>query len=146
MQEGVTPPEFVKIIKGEGMPHHEFQSDKGDLYVKFKIAFPKNLTPQQQEGEAPKAHTGSRTHHDAFLHTNAHRLFVVVVSFLLLYTTISVQPFALCSRVRASKRRRSKARRAALWSLLFVFATPDVDGRAFRASSYTQESIAHIIE
>ncbi len=47
--EGVTQPEFVKVIKGEGMPQHEFASEKGDLYIKFHIQFPRNLTPQQQE-------------------------------------------------------------------------------------------------
>lgn len=45
----VTPPDFVKVIKGEGMPVHEAASEKGDLYVKFKIRFPKKLTSEQQE-------------------------------------------------------------------------------------------------
>lgn len=47
--DGVTPPEFVRVIKGEGMPLHEFASEKGDLHVKFSIDFPRNLTPKQQE-------------------------------------------------------------------------------------------------
>lgn len=50
--DGVTPPEFVKTLKGEGMPHHEFASDKGDLHILFHIAFPRNLTPQQQDSIA----------------------------------------------------------------------------------------------
>ena len=65
VQEGVTPPEFVKIIKNEGMPQHGFPSEKGDLYIKFHIKFPTNLTPQQQEGESPMdahRHTYAATH------------------------------------------------------------------------------------
>lgn len=48
-QEGITPPEFVKVLKGEGMPQHEFASEKGDLYIKFHINFPRNLNAKQQE-------------------------------------------------------------------------------------------------
>jgi DnaJ-class molecular chaperone len=48
-QEGVTPPEYVKILKGEGMPQHEFASEKGDLYIKFHINFPRGLNAKQQE-------------------------------------------------------------------------------------------------
>jgi len=46
--DGVTQPEYVRTIKGEGMPHHEFASEKGDLFVKFHIDFPRNLNGQQQ--------------------------------------------------------------------------------------------------
>jgi len=47
--DGVTPPEYVKVLKGEGMPHHEFASEKGDLHIKFHIDFPKSLTSEQAE-------------------------------------------------------------------------------------------------
>jgi DnaJ-class molecular chaperone len=47
----VTQPEQVITLPGEGMPHHEFQSDKGALHVKFSVNFPKTLTPQQQESQ-----------------------------------------------------------------------------------------------
>lgn len=52
VQEGVTPPEFVKELKGEGMPQHEFASEKGSLFVKFHIQFPRNLSQQQQDGQS----------------------------------------------------------------------------------------------
>lgn len=45
---GVTPPGFVKTMRGEGMPHHGFPSEKGELYVEFTIKFPKQLTSKQQ--------------------------------------------------------------------------------------------------
>lgn len=48
-QDGITPPEYVKKIVGEGMPQHEFASQKGDLYVKFHINFPRGLTTKQQD-------------------------------------------------------------------------------------------------
>lgn len=47
-QGEVTPPEHVKVLKGEGMPLHEAASEKGDLYVKFKVQFPRSLTAEQQ--------------------------------------------------------------------------------------------------
>jgi len=47
--EAVTQPDAVKVLKGEGMPHHESASDKGDLHVKFTVDFPKSLTAKQQE-------------------------------------------------------------------------------------------------
>lgn len=47
---GVTPHDSVKVIKGEGMPHHEAPSIKGDLHVKFSVRFPDRLSTEQQEG------------------------------------------------------------------------------------------------
>jgi DnaJ-class molecular chaperone len=47
-ENAVTPPEHVKIIKGEGMPVHEFASEKGDLHVLFHIDFPAQLNKDQQ--------------------------------------------------------------------------------------------------
>ncbi len=46
----ISSSEFVKVLKGEGMPHHNFPSDKGDLHVRFSVRFPKQLSGQQQEG------------------------------------------------------------------------------------------------
>lgn len=48
-QTSVTPPDYIKRIKGEGMPHHETPSVTGDLYVHFKIEFPKAINQQQRD-------------------------------------------------------------------------------------------------
>lgn len=48
-QTAITPPEHIKIIKGEGMPHHETPSVRGDMYVKFTVDFPKKLSDEQKE-------------------------------------------------------------------------------------------------
>ncbi len=50
--DSVIQPEQVMILKGEGMPHHERASEKGDLHVKFTIDFPKKLAMQQQESQS----------------------------------------------------------------------------------------------
>ena len=34
----VTQPGFVLKIKGEGMPQHNFPSEKGDLFVEFTVS------------------------------------------------------------------------------------------------------------
>lgn len=47
--KGVTKPFEVRTIKDEGMPVHNFPSQHGDLHVKFKISFPKRLSPEQIE-------------------------------------------------------------------------------------------------
>ncbi|CAD8182611.1 unnamed protein product [Paramecium octaurelia] len=39
-KEGITKPGEVQIIKGEGMPQHEFSSQHGDLYVEYKVVIP----------------------------------------------------------------------------------------------------------
>ena len=36
----------VRKIKGEGMPVHNFPSDKGDLYVTYKIKMPSKITDE----------------------------------------------------------------------------------------------------
>ena len=46
----VTAQNHVMKVKGEGMPHHTVPSQKGDLYVHFKVQLPKQLTQQQKEG------------------------------------------------------------------------------------------------
>jgi len=40
----------VMTIKGEGMPHYNYRSKKGDLFVKFAVEFPRHLTPEQRKG------------------------------------------------------------------------------------------------
>lgn len=48
-RDGVTYQDYVMTVPGEGMPHHNFPSDKGKLFVKFKVDFPKQLTAAQKE-------------------------------------------------------------------------------------------------
>jgi len=43
--------EVARIAK-EGMPHHNAQSQRGDLYVKYEVEFPKELTQEQKAGLA----------------------------------------------------------------------------------------------
>jgi DnaJ family protein B protein 4 len=45
----VITPEYTHIIPGEGMPISKNPSQKGNLIIKFKIAFPTELTDQQRE-------------------------------------------------------------------------------------------------
>jgi DnaJ family protein B protein 11 len=45
---GVTRPGQVDKIEGEGMPRFE-RSGKGDLYVKYMIAFPKNVSEAEKQ-------------------------------------------------------------------------------------------------
>lgn len=46
--DGITKPFEVRVIKGEGMPVHNFPSQKGDLHVKYHVDFPQRLSPDQQ--------------------------------------------------------------------------------------------------
>jgi len=46
----VTKPGEIMRLRNEGMPHHTYPSQKGDLYVKFVVDFPKTLTSKQIEG------------------------------------------------------------------------------------------------
>ena len=60
--EGVTRPGQVRVIKGEGMPVYESvrntlhrgsgafntQRHKGDLYVTYSVAFPRQLAEEQK--------------------------------------------------------------------------------------------------
>jgi len=47
---GVTKPGEIRRIAGEGMPLHNYASQKGDLYVKFIVDFPPTLTQAQKDG------------------------------------------------------------------------------------------------
>jgi len=48
-RSGVTPPGFVKTVKGEGMPLHNLPSEKGNLHVTFEIKFPDKLNDKQKD-------------------------------------------------------------------------------------------------
>ncbi|RUS30153.1 hypothetical protein BC938DRAFT_479787 [Jimgerdemannia flammicorona] len=47
----VTPHGFVQTIVGQGMPHHQSPSDKGDLFVEYAVVFPTKVDPQVVERE-----------------------------------------------------------------------------------------------
>lgn len=48
-REGVTRPEFVMKIQGEGMPVHNVPAEYGSLFVKFVVDYPKTLTSKQKD-------------------------------------------------------------------------------------------------
>lgn len=48
-KNGVTQPNEVKIIRGEGMPKHDYQTSRGDLFVIFKVEVPESYTQNQKD-------------------------------------------------------------------------------------------------
>lgn len=48
-RDGVTPPGYVLKIDGEGMPHHNFPSEHGALFIEFVVDFPPTLTEEQKQ-------------------------------------------------------------------------------------------------
>jgi DnaJ-class molecular chaperone len=46
----VTKPGQIIKIAGEGMPHFNYPSDKGDLYVEISIQMPESVTEEQKQG------------------------------------------------------------------------------------------------
>jgi DnaJ-related protein SCJ1 len=49
-RKDVTKPGQVIPIQGEGMPQHNFPSQKGNLYVEITVKFPASVTEEQKEG------------------------------------------------------------------------------------------------
>jgi DnaJ-class molecular chaperone len=47
--DAVTKPFQVRLIEGEGMPHHNFPSQHGDLHVLHNIKFPASLSAEQKK-------------------------------------------------------------------------------------------------
>lgn len=47
-RNGVTKPGAKEVVKSEGMPVHNFPSDRGDLVANFIIDMPDKLTPEQK--------------------------------------------------------------------------------------------------
>lgn len=47
-KEGITKPGEVLKIEGEGMPVHNFPSQKGDLYITVTVEMPKSLSEEQK--------------------------------------------------------------------------------------------------
>lgn len=48
-ESGVTQPNQERLIKGEGLPKHDYPSEKGDLILVFKVVIPDSFTPKQKE-------------------------------------------------------------------------------------------------
>lgn len=44
-----TQPNDTQKIVGEGMPHHQYASQKGDLYVKYDVKLPERLSELEKE-------------------------------------------------------------------------------------------------
>jgi DnaJ-related protein SCJ1 len=49
-RDTVTIPGQVVRIAEEGMPKHNYASEKGDLFVEFTVIFPESLSQEQKEG------------------------------------------------------------------------------------------------
>eukprot|EP00457_Paulinella_chromatophora_P006718 gb/GEZN01006737.1/.p1 GENE.gb/GEZN01006737.1/~~gb/GEZN01006737.1/.p1 ORF type:complete len:369 (-),score=88.66 gb/GEZN01006737.1/:403-1509(-) len=47
-RDAVTPHGHTEKIKEQGMPHHNFPSQKGDMYVTFDVVFPDKLSEAQK--------------------------------------------------------------------------------------------------
>jgi DnaJ-related protein SCJ1 len=46
-RDTVTQPSDVEKIYGEGMPHHDFPSNSGDLYVEYIVELPAHIPPEK---------------------------------------------------------------------------------------------------
>ncbi|EFA77749.1 heat shock protein DnaJ family protein [Heterostelium album PN500] len=44
----VTRPGFILQIPNEGMPHHDFASQTGNLFIEFTVIFPTTITEEQK--------------------------------------------------------------------------------------------------
>jgi len=49
-RDEVTKPGEIINIEGEGMPHHNYSSQSGNLYIEFIIKMPAKLTEEQKQG------------------------------------------------------------------------------------------------
>lgn len=47
-ETGVTQPNQEKLIRGEGLPKHDYSAQNGDLIVVFKVAIPEVFTERQK--------------------------------------------------------------------------------------------------
>jgi len=45
----VTKPGEIIMIEGEGMPHHNYASQTGNLYIEFSIKMPTSVTEEQKQ-------------------------------------------------------------------------------------------------
>jgi len=49
-KDDITKPGEVLVIPEEGMPHHEFSSQTGNLFIEFIVKMPTSLTEEQKQG------------------------------------------------------------------------------------------------
>eukprot|EP00281_Chroomonas_sp_CCMP1168_P032648 CAMPEP_0206246804 /NCGR_PEP_ID=MMETSP0047_2-20121206/19465_1 /ASSEMBLY_ACC=CAM_ASM_000192 /TAXON_ID=195065 /ORGANISM="Chroomonas mesostigmatica_cf, Strain CCMP1168" /LENGTH=365 /DNA_ID=CAMNT_0053672273 /DNA_START=55 /DNA_END=1152 /DNA_ORIENTATION=- len=49
-RDGVTQHGDVQVLRGEGMPQHNFPDNKGDMLVDYEIDMPRELSEEQREG------------------------------------------------------------------------------------------------
>jgi len=49
-KDDVTKPGEVFVVEEEGMPHHNFPSQIGSLFIEFSIKMPVSLTEEQKQG------------------------------------------------------------------------------------------------
>jgi DnaJ-related protein SCJ1 len=47
-ESGVTQPNQERIIRGEGLPAHDYSSQHGDLVIVFKVSIPETFTERQK--------------------------------------------------------------------------------------------------
>jgi DnaJ-related protein SCJ1 len=47
--KSITIPGAIMKIEGEGMPHHDYPSFSGNLFVEFTVQFPDSLTSEQKK-------------------------------------------------------------------------------------------------
>ncbi len=45
----ITKPGEIEKIRKEGMPHFQYGSDKGDLFVTYEVEFPKVLNANEKQ-------------------------------------------------------------------------------------------------
>ncbi|KAI9028558.1 hypothetical protein DFJ74DRAFT_494297 [Hyaloraphidium curvatum] len=48
-RHNVTQPGFVQTIPNEGMPHHQYPSEAGKLFVEYSVLLPATLTDEQRD-------------------------------------------------------------------------------------------------
>ena len=46
---GVTQPNSERLVRGEGLPKHDYHSETGDLILVFKVKIPESFTDRQKE-------------------------------------------------------------------------------------------------
>jgi len=62
VRKGVTQPDFVQVIKGEGMPVFGNADIKGDLFVEYNVILPVELSPEMRRKLTEAFQTPSSTH------------------------------------------------------------------------------------
>ncbi|KAJ3174677.1 DnaJ- protein scj1 [Irineochytrium annulatum] len=51
-RKGVTTqPNFIQEVKGQGMPTHQFPSERGSLFIQYTVELPDKLTADQIKGQ-----------------------------------------------------------------------------------------------